>query len=81
MQKAMEFLDNADYIWMDVRPKQLYDMGAIPGALSAPFSDIEVFQEFLDSSDTSKTYVVYCQGGVTAPKAAQYCLNMALYLL
>ncbi|MCZ0717430.1 rhodanese-like domain-containing protein [Aerococcus kribbianus] len=45
---------------LDVRPKELYDKGHVPGAVHFPLSEIE---DNLDKLDKDKAYYVICHDG------------------
>lgn len=62
-EKAKEIMDSGEeYILLDVREKDEYDSGHIPGALLIPYDKIEEeAQELLP--DKSAQILVYCRSG------------------
>lgn len=57
-------------IILDIREKEEYEQGHIPGALSFPLSE---FPAVLDDLDKSRQYFVLCQGG---GRSARGCAHM-----
>ncbi|MBG9984656.1 rhodanese-like domain-containing protein [Aerococcaceae bacterium DSM 111022] len=53
---------------LDVRPKEYYDDGHIPGAVHMPMSTLE---DNLDKLDKDKTYHVICHDGVFSEKGTK----------
>lgn len=53
---------------LDVRPKELYDEGHVPGAVHFPLSEIE---NHLDQLDRGTHYYTICHSGVGSKKAAE----------
>lgn len=53
---------------LDVRPKELYDQGHVPGAVHFPLSQIE---DNLDKLDKDKAYYVICHDGKGSKKGTE----------
>lgn len=53
---------------IDVRPKELYDEGHVPGAVHLPLSELE---DNLDELDKDAHYYTICHDGVGSKKAAE----------
>ncbi|AXY26159.1 rhodanese [Suicoccus acidiformans] len=53
---------------LDVRPKDLYDKGHVPGAVHFPLNDIE---DNLDELDKNKSYYAICHDGKGSKKATE----------
>jgi rhodanese-related sulfurtransferase len=60
--------DNGDVVVLDVRPREEYEAGHIPGAVSIPFADLEAR---LSTLPQDAEIVAYCRGPycVLAPQA------------
>lgn len=66
--KMME--EESDHVIVDVRTKEEYDEGHIPGALNYPNEEIdESIREYL--TDNDEILLVYCKSGVRSKEAAQ----------
>jgi len=59
MEELMERMDKGEVLLLDVRPKEEYEMGHIPGAISMPIDELE---EHLASLPAHKEIVAYCRG-------------------
>lgn len=62
-------LDTTQHIIIDVRTKEEYQAGHVPGAINLPLSEIQNAKGNL-SLDKNKTLVLYCRSGYRAGKAA-----------
>jgi rhodanese-related sulfurtransferase len=58
-EELEERLERDDVLVLDVRPKEEYEAGHIPGARSLPIDQIE---EHLDELPDDKEIVAYCRG-------------------
>lgn len=66
MADLMDRLEKGNVLLIDVRPKEEYEKGHIPGAISIPFEELE---KHLSSLPVDKEIVAYCRG--------PYCLMSA----
>ena len=57
---------------LDVRPKDLYDEGHVPGAVHMPLSKLE---DHLAELDKNAHYYTICHDGVGSKKAAEILTN------
>lgn len=75
-EDAKKLMDsNEKYILLDVREKDEFDAGHIPGALLIPYTEIEnKAQEMLP--DKNKLILVYCRSGRRSKIAAESLANL-----
>lgn len=66
MEELMERLEKDEVFLLDVRPKEEYERGHIPGAVSIPIEELE---KHLSALPANKEIVAYCRG--------PYCLMSA----
>jgi len=66
---------NQEAIFIDVRTKQEYDTGHIPGAILLPDDDVEALAPFL-LPDKDVLTIVYCQRGGRSQSAADVLVSM-----
>ncbi len=68
--KDFEKLVDSDYVLniIDVRPRELYDEGHVPGAMHIPLSELE---GRLDQLNKDEEYYTICHDGKGAKKAAE----------
>lgn len=66
LKSLVENKDDVNVI--DVRPKEYYDAGHVPGAVHIPLSTLE---DNLDSLDKDQTYHVICHDGVFSEKGTK----------
>jgi len=66
LEELAERMDRGDVVLLDVRPREEYDKGHIPGAVSIPFEELE---QHLATLPADKEIVAYCRG--------PYCLYSA----
>ena len=64
-----------DYIILDVRTEQEYDMGHIPGAKLIPVDDINVKAPSI-LTDKNAVILVYCRSGNRSKTASQALAEM-----
>ena len=62
--------DGAPHVFVDVRPRDEWDEGHLPGALHLPRNNLESRVEAL-VPDKTKTLVVYCASGVRSAFATK----------
>lgn len=74
-QKAIEHEQNI--ILLDVRSREEYENGHIPGAELFDFRH-HAFEEKVKQLDSSKTYMIYCRSGVRSSNAAFLMANSSL---
>lgn len=60
--EAEKVIHDASPVVIDIRTKDEFDEGHLPGALNVDFLSPE-FKKTLQTLDKSKTYLVYCQSG------------------
>lgn len=76
MDQAAEYMEYEEgYILLDVRTREEYDEGHIPGAICIPMDEL---QERAPSElkDKEQMIYVYCRSGNRSKKAAQKLCNM-----
>jgi rhodanese-related sulfurtransferase len=66
LEQLMERMEKGEVLLLDVRPKDEYEIGHIPGAISIPIEELE---KHLTSLPVHKEIVAYCRG--------PYCLMSA----
>lgn len=59
INKLVEQIENEDVVLIDVRPREEYETGHIPGAVSLPIKELE---ELLSHLPKDKELVAYCRG-------------------
>lgn len=75
-KKAKEIMDSKeDSIILDVREKEEYDEGHIPGAVLLPYTDIENKAEQM-LPDKEKLILVYCRTGRRSKIAAESLVKL-----
>ncbi|MDO5345480.1 MAG: rhodanese-like domain-containing protein [Lachnospiraceae bacterium] len=76
MDQAAEYMKYEEgYILLDVRTKEEYDEGHIPGAVCIPLEELqERAEEELEDKD--QMIYVYCRSGNRSKKAAKKLCNM-----
>lgn len=62
----------ADFVLIDVREPDEYEICAIDGSVLMPLSE---FESQVSRLDKSKTYIVHCKMGGRSASATQYMLN------
>ena len=75
-EAAKELMDTkTDYILLDVRTQEEYDLGHIPGAIVIPN---EVISEEAESmlTDKGQLILVYCRSGRRSKEAAQKLVDL-----
>ena len=76
MDEAKALMEESEgYILLDVRTKEEYESGYIPGAINIPLSDIN---ENVVSSlpDKSQMILVYCRSGNRSRQASDKLVNL-----
>jgi rhodanese-related sulfurtransferase/DNA-binding CsgD family transcriptional regulator len=66
LEELMKMMEKSEVLLLDVRPKDEYVLGHIPGAISIPIEELE---KHLASLSVNKEIVAYCRG--------PYCLMSA----
>jgi len=62
-------------VWIDVRPKEMYEEKSIPGSISMPFDTIkDNIQDVVKDKDTK--IITQCKLGMTSAKAAQILVDL-----
>ena len=75
-QEAKQIMDSAaDYIILDVRTRDEYETGHIPGARCFPLDDIECNAEVY-IPDKDMMYLIYCRSGRRSKIAAEALLEL-----
>ncbi len=72
-KEAMEIMkqqDKDDYVLLDVRTAEEYELGHIAGALLIPHNDL-VDRAEIELADKSKTILLYCRSGNRSATAAK----------
>ncbi len=59
LQELLQQMDTGDIVLIDVRPKEEYEEGHIPGAISIPIEELE---KELEQLPKDKEFVAYCRG-------------------
>ncbi|MCA0757255.1 metalloregulator ArsR/SmtB family transcription factor [Paenibacillus sp. N4] len=59
LEEVIEKLDTQSILLLDVRPKEEYDIGHIPGAISVPMEELESFMRELPNN---MEIIAYCRG-------------------
>ena len=67
-KEALEQIENSEVVFLDVRNEDELPKINLTNVIQIPLSDLEAN---LDSLDTSKTMLVYCQSGVRSKKAVE----------
>lgn len=60
--------NNENNVLLDVRTPEEFQAGNIPNSVNIDFNS-EEFDSLIQDLDPSKTYYVYCQGGVRSTKS------------
>ena len=61
--RVQQMIKNTEVVLMDVRPKDIYDMGHLPGAFSFPLEEFdEVLDRLLTLVKKDSVVLVYCSG-------------------
>lgn len=63
---------NSDYVFIDVREPEEWDMGVIPGSIKISLGDI---QDSLESMDKDKKYIMVCRSGNRSNVASMMMLQ------
>jgi len=72
LQKILSKTDTAHLIILDVRPREKFDQGHLPGALSIPLEELpERLAELQRRISQNDTLVVYCGNGKRSARAAE----------
>ena len=66
--EALEYIDNPDVVFLDVRNEEELPKISLPNSIQIPLSDLE---ENLDQLDSNKMILVYCQSGIRSKKAVE----------
>jgi rhodanese-related sulfurtransferase len=75
-QEAKQIMDSAaDYIILDVRTRDEYETGHIPGARCFPLDDIECNAEVY-IPDKDMMYLIYCRSGRRSKLAAEILVEL-----
>lgn len=69
----IESYQSDGYLVVDVREKNEYDAGHIPGAMNKPLSEISSGN--FDSLDPSQPYVIVCQSGNRSKQASDILVD------
>ncbi len=70
-EEAKVIMDReADYIILDVRTREEYDQGHIPGAVCFPLDEIESKAKVV-LPDKDTMYLIYCRSGRRSKEAAE----------
>jgi len=65
-----EGVGDPDFVILDVRTPQEYEMGRIEGSVNLDYHS-STFEAELEKLDRSKTYLVYCLVGIRSRNAAK----------
>jgi rhodanese-related sulfurtransferase/DNA-binding transcriptional ArsR family regulator len=70
-ERLLTLIQQGEVVALDVRPREEYDLGHIPGAVSIPLGELEAR---LRSLDKHTEVVAYCRGPycVLAPQAVEF---------
>ncbi|MBE7056399.1 MAG: rhodanese-like domain-containing protein [Ruminococcaceae bacterium] len=75
-EDAKEIMDTeTDYIILDVREQDEYDVGHIPGAILIPYTEIEN-QAALKLPDKDTLLLIYCRSGRRSKIAAEALVEL-----
>lgn len=74
-KEMMDTLSSEDFIILDVRTEEEYNLGHIEGALLIPNTELRQQAEEL-IPDKNTTLLVYCRSGVRSAGAALYLLDL-----
>jgi len=75
-EEARQILDREEgYIILDVRTREEYDQGHIPGAILIPDTEIEVRAEEM-LTDKDQLILVYCRSGRRSKLAAEALVEL-----
>lgn len=72
LTKIQQIIDSGDYIVLDVRTKEEYDVSHVVGAINIPLNEIN--EEI--ALDKTKKILVYCQSGGRSTSAASLLESM-----
>ncbi|MGN1190045.1 MAG: rhodanese-like domain-containing protein [Candidatus Ornithospirochaeta sp.] len=76
MDEAMALMEQEeDYILLDVRTKEEYDSGYIPGAINIPLNDINQLST-ISLPDKSQMILVYCRSGNRSKQASEILVKL-----
>lgn len=67
-QKAKEYIDNQECTVIDIRAKEIFDQGHIPGAV---WVDKDNLEQFTRSADKKRMVFCCCYKGVSSLKVAE----------
>ena len=67
--------EEKDYILLDVRTKEEYDSGYIPGAINIPLSEINE-TTIIALPDKSQKILVYCRSGNRSKQASEKLVKL-----
>ena len=74
--EAKEIMDSQEgYVILDVRTREEYDQGHIPGAVLIPNTEIEAQAEEI-LADKDQLILVYCRSGNRSKKAAEILVEL-----
>ena len=75
-QKAKEIMDSQEgYVILDVRAREEYDQGHIPGAIVIPHTEIAARAE-AELTDKDQLILVYCRSGRRSKLAAEELVKL-----
>ena len=75
-EEAKQIMDSEEgYIILDVRTREEYDQGHIPGAILIPNTEIEARAEE-ELPDKDQLILVYCRSGNRSKKAAEILVEL-----
>jgi rhodanese-related sulfurtransferase len=61
--KVLQMIQNREVVLVDVRPKDVYDRGHLPGAVSFPLSDFDgILDRLMDLVKKDTAILLYCTG-------------------
>lgn len=66
----LKYSEDSRYMIIDIRDRNEYIRGHIPGAINLPYADFDMYMRRLSRN---KTYIFYCDRGSTSLLAARKC--------
>ena len=72
---SQKFNETEDSVLIDVRTKDEYDNGHIPGSINLDIYSFD-FKEHINNLDRNKSYFLYCRSGNRSFTAGQFMKNL-----
>lgn len=73
-EEAKNMMDSSEVLVVDVRTKEEYESGHVPGAILLPLADLQS-GDFSLLTDKNETLLLYCRSGNRSGQAAKLLTN------